>query len=138
MSSDIYIPLAVVLSHPGQFELKAALNGCAHAAYSELGENVVDWEYIKDQITPVLLCKFGARDTWRVVEVVGEQMHVSCAGDFRMWLYKWLNELGHPCSTLDDPTRRCYQCDKEALWLAPDGRCSACTRTTPDELKGEV
>ena len=32
----------------------------------------------------------------------------------------------------------CYQCDRETEWLAPDSRCSDCTRFTPEELKGEV
>jgi len=28
----------------------------------------------------------------------------------------------------------CYQCHKNAVWLAPDSRCGECTRYTPDEV----
>lgn len=30
----------------------------------------------------------------------------------------------------------CYQCEKEANWLAPDGRCGKCTRHTTEEIQG--
>jgi hypothetical protein len=30
--------------------------------------------------------------------------------------------------------KRCYQCDALVGWLAPDSRCSRCTRFTPEEL----
>lgn len=30
----------------------------------------------------------------------------------------------------------CYQCDAEVVWLAPDGRCTNCTRCTPEEVMG--
>jgi hypothetical protein len=33
---------------------------------------------------------------------------------------------------------RCYQCDEEVKWLAPDSRCGDCTRLTPEEVQGEV
>lgn len=32
---------------------------------------------------------------------------------------------------------RCYQCDQETKWLAPDNRCGDCTRFTPEEIRGE-
>ena len=32
----------------------------------------------------------------------------------------------------------CYQCDHETAWLAPDGRCGACTSYSPEEIRGEV
>ena len=32
---------------------------------------------------------------------------------------------------------RCYQCDEEVNWLAPDARCGNCTRLTPEEIRGE-
>lgn len=28
----------------------------------------------------------------------------------------------------------CYQCDTPVAWLAPDSRCSACTRVVPEEM----
>lgn len=34
--------------------------------------------------------------------------------------------------------RTCYECGDVALWLAPDGRCSCCTRCMPDEVLGFV
>jgi hypothetical protein len=33
--------------------------------------------------------------------------------------------------------KKCYQCDRATLWLAPDSRCRNCTRLTPEEVKGE-
>ena len=32
----------------------------------------------------------------------------------------------------------CYRCDEPTGWLAPDGRCGACTSYTPEEIRGEV
>lgn len=40
----------------------------------------------------------------------------------------------HPAS--HDAQQSCYQCDKPCNWLAPDSRCSECTRCTPDEVTG--
>lgn len=111
MSSDIYIPLSIVLTHPGKFEIKAALNGCTEVATAELNDNhETDWEFIRDQLTPVLLCKFGARATWRHVTICTNtllehtqfvttstkvtEMRVNCSGDFRDWLIHWLEENG--------------------------------------------
>lgn len=31
-----------------------------------------------------------------------------------------------------EPLKPCYQCDRLVAWLAPDSRCSQCTRMTPD------
>lgn len=31
--------------------------------------------------------------------------------------------------------KRCYQCDKLTDWLAPDSRCSDCTRFVPEDLQ---
>lgn len=31
----------------------------------------------------------------------------------------------------------CYECESPVVWLAPDGRCTHCTRCTPDEVSGE-
>lgn len=33
--------------------------------------------------------------------------------------------------------KNCYQCDRETAWLAPDSRCTDCTRMTPEEVRGE-
>lgn len=33
--------------------------------------------------------------------------------------------------------KECYQCGKEVQWLAPDSRCSDCTRLTPEQITGE-
>lgn len=138
MSSDIYIPLAVVLSHPGQFELKAALNVDTIEAQLEILKDDPDMEWVRSCLEPVLLCKFGRRETWRHVEVFDKELHISCGGAFRSWLYKWLNDLGYKYTTLDDSQFTCYQCDKHVAWLAPDSRCKDCTHVTPDELKGEI
>jgi len=34
-------------------------------------------------------------------------------------------------------TRKCYGCDKEVHWLAPDARCGKCTRLTQEEIAGK-
>lgn len=106
MSSDIYIPLKVVLSHPVHFELRAALNGDVGNARQALYDDSIDWEYIEYELKPVLLCKFGARETWRPVEIItsdpeypGEDsgsLHVCCGGSFRQWLMTWLESHNYP------------------------------------------
>ncbi len=99
MSTDIYIPLAVVLSHPGQFTIKPALNGCIEDAAeifkAEEGHNI-DWEAVDSELQPVLLCKFGNRETWRFVSVFDHDLHISVGGSFRMWLISWLEDHNHP------------------------------------------
>lgn len=32
---------------------------------------------------------------------------------------------------------KCYQCEEQTEWLAPDSRCGKCTRYTPEEIRGE-
>lgn len=98
MSTDIYIPMQIVLSHPGQFSLKAELNGSVEEASEALKyakDGRPDWEYIEDELKPVLLCKFGARESWRVVEVFDHDLHISVGGQFRDWLVTWLDDHGH-------------------------------------------
>lgn len=93
MSSDIYIDMRIVLSHPGCFNFKAALNGDMETimeAYYFDEDDDPDWEWIQSLIQPVLLCKFGARDTWRVVEVRDRRLHVWCNNTTRVWLEHWL------------------------------------------------
>lgn len=106
MSSDIYIPLKVVLSHPVHFELKAALNGDVENARQALYDHPIDWEYIEYELEPVLLCKFGARETWRPVGISAPdpefeptaivELHVCCGGSFRQWLMTWLESHNYP------------------------------------------
>ena len=95
MSTDIYIPLEIVLSHPGQFELKTALNGDIETARECLNEENhfdIDWTHIENELRPVLLCKFGARESWRYVEVFDHDLHVSCGSSFATWLVQWLDD----------------------------------------------
>lgn len=33
-------------------------------------------------------------------------------------------------------TKQCYACDEQVNWLAPDGRCYRCTRSTIEEIQG--
>ena len=35
-------------------------------------------------------------------------------------------------------SKPCYQCDRTCKYLFHDGRCSDCTRLTPEEVLGEV
>lgn len=32
---------------------------------------------------------------------------------------------------------KCYQCEEEVNWLAPDSRCKNCTHLTPEQVMGE-
>lgn len=106
MSSDIYIPLKVVLSHAGQFELRAALNGDIGNARQAMYDDSIDWEYIESELEPVLLCKFGALQSWRPVDIVVPdlendpaaivELHLSCGGSFRQWLMTWLESHNYP------------------------------------------
>ena len=92
MSTDIYIPLSIVLSHPGQFKLKAELNGSVEMAAEAVAEDDIDWWHVESLMQPVLMCKFGARESWRVVEVFDHDLHVSVGGSFRDWLTDWLDD----------------------------------------------
>ena len=98
MSSDIYIPLWLPLSQPGHFEFRTELNVDVDTARHEAALIEPDWDWVKECLEPVLMCKFGARETWRVVEVYKEestdtvQLHVCCSGDFRWWLCEWLDD----------------------------------------------
>lgn len=33
--------------------------------------------------------------------------------------------------------KKCYQCEKDVVYLFEDGRCGECTRLTPEEVRGE-
>jgi hypothetical protein len=107
MSIDICIPLSIVLSHRAQFKLKAELNGSTDMAHDEMVLDDPDWDYIYNLLTPVLLCQFGARATWRHVDVFTSKalildddsvtkstvyLRACCGGDFRNWLIHWLEE----------------------------------------------
>lgn len=48
------------------------------------------------------------------------------------WFSKPLDELAPSQMDLLEPLKPCYQCDRLVAWLAPDSRCSQCTRMTPD------
>lgn len=98
MSTDIYIPMEIVLSHPGQFQFKAELNGDvvqARLTLQEAEPGKVDWDSIQNEFTPLLMCKFGAREIWRIVEVFDHDLHISVGGSFRDWLVIWLDDHGH-------------------------------------------
>lgn len=92
MSTDVYIPMQIVLSHPGQFQFKTALNGDVDSAADEIKQTDIDWDYIESMMKPVLLCRFGARESWRCVEVFDHDLHISCSGQFRDWLTGWLDD----------------------------------------------
>ena len=97
MSTEIYIPLRIVLSHPGQFRFEAALNGSILDAVEEFSTTVTDqevnWEHVESIMKPMLMCQFGARPTWRVVEIFDHDLCVTVGGQFRDWLLHWLD--GH-------------------------------------------
>ena len=97
MSSDIYIPLSTVLSHPEHFQFNTAYNVGVEEARLEAASDQPDWYAVTDSLKPVLLCKFGARETWRYVDIdINEwgmtELHVPCGGDFRRWLMTWLDD----------------------------------------------
>ena len=66
----------------------------------------------------------------RLVEAYKYQQHARkiCAGEVFEQSEGSLSHLTHYC----------YQCDHETAWLAPDGRCGACTSYSPEEIRGEV
>ena len=99
MSNDIYIPMQIVLRHPAQFRFETALNSDIESARELVRSDEphsIDWEELESQMKPVLMCKFGARETWRVVEVFDHDLHVTVGGAFRLWLIEWLELHGHP------------------------------------------
>ena len=143
MSSDLYIPMSIVLGHPGQFWFKTELNGSIEDAREALfcdEDSPVDWDYVKSEMTPLLMCKFGKRESWRPVEVFDHDLHISCGGRFRIWLLYWLENMGYEYHTPEYPGDRlkpCYNCGKDVRWLADDSRCKDCTRLTPDDVLGK-
>lgn len=115
MSSDIYIPIRVVLSHPHLFKLDFDSIGDMHDCRLELEEDTPNHGAIHRWLQPTMICKFGARESWREVEVYLEGceiedydeegnyspklgyecvLHISCGGEFRSWLLKWLDSHG--------------------------------------------
>lgn len=98
MSNDIYIPMEIVLRHPGQFAFQTALNGDIEYARDLVkfkSSSEIDWSDLEQTMKPVLMCKFGARESWRVVEVFDHDLHVTVGGAFRLWLIEWLELHGH-------------------------------------------
>lgn len=104
MSSDIYIPLGIVISHPKHFRLTTDYNVDLETAASAINEPEPDWDWIKDCLKPVLMCQFWPRISSRHVEVFtnvidGRQepvLHVKCNGDFLKWLCDWLHAHNYP------------------------------------------
>lgn len=92
MSSDIYIDLRIVLTHPEHFAIRCEHNDSVQAAAEYVKGDDPDYYSAEMALKPVLMCKFGARKSWRYVEVMDEEFHVSCGGSFRTWLMEWLHE----------------------------------------------
>lgn len=90
MSSDIYIDLKHVANRIELFEFNSVLNGDVETFVEMLEGDENDYHSAIEALKPVLMCKFGARETWRYVELFDEDLHVSCAGDFRFWFINWL------------------------------------------------
>lgn len=40
----------------------------------------------------------------------------------------------YPEEVVKQPLPTCYGCGEKVEWLAPDSRCSVCTRLTPEEI----
>lgn len=119
MSSDIYIPLSIVLSHQGQFELMTDFNVGVEDAKKELSLHHPDYHWVNQCIEPVLMCRFGRRAAWRHVSVVHSnhivspictergkyrglrsELLVTCGDEFCKWLIQWLDDLGYEYTVL--------------------------------------
>lgn len=95
MSTDVYIPIELVVSNPGRFALKTDFNVSVEAAASEFKEDEPDMDYVYSALEPVTLIKFGARESWRYCTVMRDcTLHLTCSGEFRTWLFAWLEESG--------------------------------------------
>ena len=83
----------------------------------------------------------------------GENGLAACANNFGAdygryvdWCAQWTDEEGNALVPASEEEYKahlpdiyyCYQCDKPTTWLAPDGRCGACTSYSPEEIRGEV
>lgn len=51
---------------------------------------------------------------------------------------EYLADIAHALRLAPIRKQTCYQCDQDVTWLAPDGRCASCTRTTPAEVTGSA
>lgn len=51
---------------------------------------------------------------------------------------KSLEEMKAEINLNQEGIKTCYQCETDVKYLFDDGRCSACTRLTPEEVRGEV
>ena len=69
MSSDIYIDLKTVLTHPELFELSSTLNNSSQSALDNLKCDEPDLEYVKWSLSPVLTCHFKPSMGFRVVDI---------------------------------------------------------------------
>lgn len=100
MSSDIYIPLKVVLTNQEHFELSAVLNGDIDQAHEAMHVEEPDLYWVQQLLKPVLTCRFYPRKTVRYVDIFEEAdglvLHVSCGGDFLHWFITWLDEHHFP------------------------------------------
>lgn len=70
-------------------------------------------------------------DTGRTIELIARNGRVLIVEN------GWTTAADHTDlarSQLDllEPLKPCYQCDRLVAWLAPDSRCSQCTRTVPN------
>jgi hypothetical protein len=97
MSSDIYIPLWLVLSQPGHFDLKAVCNVDVETAREEAASADPNWDYVEACLEPMLMCRFG-HVQYRPVDITEDQLgvkelHVSVGGGNRKLLCDWLD--GH-------------------------------------------
>ena len=103
MSSDVYIPLEYVVSHPERFALSADIVGVTVQLASELASDSPDLDYIEYALKPELYVTITDADGFKrkrlCTVMTGDgtaELHMSIRGKFRSWIIKWLDYMKAP------------------------------------------
>jgi hypothetical protein len=97
VSTDVYIPIKYVVSHPELFALSCAFIGGTEHARDELAQDNPDYGYVAMIYRPTMYCRFDGYRGHRecAVSEAGE-LHLPIGGSFRTWLLTWLEQYDVP------------------------------------------